>query len=80
MQTQGPGKVSIAAALFVIRLLVATYQPSVQDKVKTLGGKIFIGFLAMIFLAAASAAEAQQSKKNSSDRGSILPPWTSANA
>src|SRR5262245_45946300 len=53
----------LAVALFVVRLSVTTYQPSVQDRVKTFGGKIFIWFLAMIFLAAASAAEAQQSKK-----------------
>src|SRR5215510_4318032 len=63
MQTQGPGKVSIAVALFVIRLSVTIYQPSVRDRVKTLGRKNLIWLLPMIFLAAASAAEAQRSKK-----------------
>src|SRR5262245_49513267 len=63
MQTQGPGKVSIAVALFVVRLSVTTYQPSVRDRVKTFGGKIFIWFLSMIFLAAAAGAGAQRSKR-----------------
>ena len=56
-------KVSIAIVLFMVRLSVTIYQRSVQGGVKTLGEKVFIWFLVMILLAAASVAEALQSRK-----------------